>query len=44
MATRPLEYEGIVDVDLQFVEAVLRVTREVAKRVRALAPVQESSG
>jgi hypothetical protein len=31
-----LEYEGFADVDEDFVASVLRVTREVAKRVKAL--------
>jgi hypothetical protein len=36
-----IEYEGIVQVDEALVSAVLRVTREIAKRVRALGPVEE---
>jgi hypothetical protein len=36
-----VEYEGIGNVDEQLLEAVLRVTREIAKRVRALGPVRE---
>ena len=36
-----IEYEGIVHVDEALVNAVLRVTREIAKRVRALGPVEE---
>jgi hypothetical protein len=35
------EYEGITDVDEQLVAALLRVTREVAERVRGLGPVRE---
>lgn len=31
-----VEYEGTVDVDAQLVAALIRVTRELAKRVRAL--------
>jgi hypothetical protein len=31
-----VEYEGVAEIDEPFLEAVLRVTREVAKRVRAL--------
>ena len=34
-----IEYEGTVQVDEALVNAVLRVTREIAKRVRALGPV-----
>lgn len=33
-----IEYEGTSEVDPQFLEAVLRVTHELAKRVRALGP------
>lgn len=36
-----IEYEGIVQVDEALVNAVLRVTREIAKRVRALGPVDQ---
>jgi hypothetical protein len=36
-----VEYEGVVDVDEQLVAALIRVTREVAARVRKLPPVQE---
>lgn len=32
------EYEGDLDVDEQLVEALIRVTAEVAKRVQALQP------
>ena len=32
-----IEYEGVVDVDQPLLDAVLRVTREIAARVRALA-------
>lgn len=35
------EYEGLVDVDESLVESVLRVTREVAARLRKLGPVRE---
>ena len=31
-----VEYAGMTHVDLQFLQAVLRVTQEVAKRVRTL--------
>ena len=31
------EYEGDVDVDEKLVEALMRVTREVAKRVKEMA-------
>jgi hypothetical protein len=34
-----IEYEGVVDVDSQLVTAVIRVTREVAKRLGKLGPV-----
>lgn len=37
-----VEYEGVVYVDGQLLEAVLRVTREIAKRLRALGPVKET--
>lgn len=36
-----IEYEGVVNVDQTLVNAVLRVTREIAKRVRALGPVEQ---
>jgi len=36
-----VEYEGLVDINQQLLEAVLRVTREIAKRVRDLGPVNE---
>jgi hypothetical protein len=36
-----IEYEGVVEVDEALVNAVLRVTREIAKRVRALGPVEQ---
>jgi len=35
-----IEYEGVADVDEEIVAAVIRVTREVAARVRKLGPVQ----
>jgi hypothetical protein len=35
-----IDYEGVVEVDEALVNAVLRVTREIAKRVRALGPVE----
>ncbi len=35
-----IEYEGLVQVDEALVSAVLRVTRDIAKRVRALGPVE----
>jgi len=31
-----IEYEGLVDVDKALIDAMLRVTREIAKSVRAL--------
>ena len=37
-----VEYEGVVYVDGQLLEAVLRVTREIAKRLRALGPAKET--
>lgn len=37
-----VEYEGVVDVDQQLLEALLRVTREVLKRLRALGPIKEA--
>jgi len=36
-----VEYEGTTEVDQQFLDAVLRVTREVAKRVRELKATLE---
>jgi hypothetical protein len=36
-----VEYEGLVDINEQLLEAVLRVTREIAKRVGDLGPVKE---
>jgi hypothetical protein len=36
-----VEYEGVADVDEQLVAALLRVTREVAKRIAALGPLRE---
>ncbi|HEV7764076.1 MAG TPA: hypothetical protein VGQ76_03645 [Thermoanaerobaculia bacterium] len=35
-----IEYEGLVDVDEQLVAALIRVTREVAKRLSDLGPTQ----
>lgn len=35
-----IEYEGTSEVDSQFLEAVLRVTHELAKRVRALGRIE----
>jgi hypothetical protein len=34
-----VEYEGVADVDEEIVAALIRVTREVAARVRKLGPV-----
>lgn len=36
-----IEYEGFLDIDEALLDAVLRITREIAKRVRALGPPQE---
>jgi hypothetical protein len=36
-----VEYEGLADINKELLEAVLRVTREIAKRVRDLGPVEE---
>ncbi|HEX2121243.1 MAG TPA: hypothetical protein VHL59_06330 [Thermoanaerobaculia bacterium] len=36
-----IEYEGFIDVDEALVEGVLRVTREVARRARALTSPDE---
>lgn len=36
-----VEYEGISDIDAQLVEAVIRVTREIAERLEKLGPVME---
>ena len=36
-----LEYGGITEVTPNFLESMSRVTHEVAKRVRALAPIRE---
>ena len=33
------EYEGLLDVDSKLLEAVIRIAREIEKRVRALGPV-----
>src|SRR5215212_4354952 len=38
-----IEYEGIADIDDELLDALLRVTREVAKRVRALGPIPPDS-
>ena len=38
-----IEYEGTTEVDPQFLEAVLRVTQELAERVRALGPLGDRS-
>lgn len=38
-----IEYEGTTEVDPQFLEAVLRVTHEVARRVRALVSAGDRS-
>jgi hypothetical protein len=37
-----IEYEGLADISQQLLEAVLRVTREIATRVHALGPVEAS--
>jgi hypothetical protein len=34
-----VEYEGVVDIDQELVEAMIRVAREVAERVTRLGPV-----
>lgn len=36
-----VEYEGIANIDEQLVAAMLRVTREVAARLKKLGPVEE---
>lgn len=33
------EYEGLLDVDSKLLDAVIRIAREIEKRVRALGPV-----
>jgi hypothetical protein len=33
------EYEGLTDIDQALVDAIVRVAREIEKRVRALGPV-----
>jgi len=38
-----IEYEGVAEVTPQFLESMLRVTREVAERVRSLGPVEDRS-
>lgn len=38
-----IEYEGLADVTPELLESVLRVTREVAKRVGKLAPIEDRS-
>jgi hypothetical protein len=38
-----VEYEGAADVDEEFLKAVLRVTHELAKRVRSLGPAEGRS-
>jgi hypothetical protein len=35
-----IEYEGLTYVDQALLQSVLRVTREIAKRVRGLGPVE----
>jgi len=35
-----IEYEGLADIDQQLLDAVLRVTREIATRVAALGPLR----
>jgi len=37
------EYEGALDVDLKLLEAIIRVAREVQKRVNALRPIPPAS-
>lgn len=39
-----VEYEGVADLDAATVEALLRVTAEVARRVRKLGPVRGAAG
>lgn len=36
-----VEYEGVMDIDEELVAAMIRVTREVAKRVRGLGLIPE---
>ena len=36
-----VEYEGVAEVTAELLEAVLRVTREVANRVRKLEPIED---
>ena len=38
-----VEYEGTTEIDLPFFESLLRVTQEVAARVRALGPAGSGS-
>lgn len=38
-----IEYEGLADVDDALLQAVLRVSREVAERVRTLGPANETA-
>ena len=37
-----IEYEGVADVDQALVAGVVRVTNEMAKRLRALGPLKPS--
>ena len=37
-----VEYEGVADIDDELVEAVIRVTREIGKRIERLGPVKET--
>lgn len=37
------EYEGVVEVDMALVEAMIRVTRELQRRVLELGPAQGAS-
>ncbi len=39
-----VEYEGVADLEAATVEALLRVTAEVARRVRKLGPVRGAVG
>jgi hypothetical protein len=38
-----VEYEGVAEVTEELLESIFRVTREIAKRVRNLAPIEDRS-
>lgn len=38
-----VEYEGLLEITPEFVDSVLRVTKEVAKRVENLGPIEARS-